>query len=283
MPNKLVAVADIEGNFNAFAGLLVHNKITDEKFNWIFGEGHLILNGDLFDRGNNVLPLLWLIYKLEKEAEQAGGKVHTILGNHDIMNLRGVYNYNRTKYIKSASQITEIEDSKTAITTLYNEQSELGKWLRTKNTIEVIGDYLFVHAGLSPELLDLNLTIDAINRIVREHIGQNLYSEPGPNPTANLLMGRKGPFWFRGLVMSREEYGKVKMEQLDSLLNHFKAKKVVIGHSVVDRVSTDYDGKVIRIDILHGKVKNTGISQGLLVENGVEYVIDDLNEAKLLV
>jgi len=282
MPERLIAVADIEGNFNAFAGILINNKVTDEKFNWIFGDGHLVVNGDLFDRGNNVLPLIWLIYKLEQEAETAGGKVHTILGNHDIMNLRGVDNYNREKYRHSAYEIIGKDDLKDAITTLYNEQSEIGKWLRTKNAIEVIGDYLFVHAGLSPELLEFNLSIETINKTVRKHIGENLYSTPGPDPVANLLMGRKGPFWFRGLVKSREEYGKVKMEQLDALLNHFEAKKVVIGHSVVDQVSTDYDGKVIRIDILHGKIKHSGISQGFLIEGGLEYVVDDLNKPKQL-
>ena len=35
----------------------------DEKYQWIFGKGHLVICGDLFDRGNDVAAELWLIYK----------------------------------------------------------------------------------------------------------------------------------------------------------------------------------------------------------------------------
>jgi len=45
------------------------------------------------DRGNDVMPVLWMIYKLENEAIIKGGRVHFILGNHEGMNIQGNENY----------------------------------------------------------------------------------------------------------------------------------------------------------------------------------------------
>ncbi|MEL6922776.1 MAG: metallophosphoesterase, partial [Bacteroidota bacterium] len=75
-PKKLFAISDIEGEFEIFAQTLQANKIIDKNYNWIYGRGHLVLNGDFFDRGINVTACLWLVYRLEQEAERAGGRVH---------------------------------------------------------------------------------------------------------------------------------------------------------------------------------------------------------------
>jgi len=56
--------------------LLQVNGVIDHALNWSYSSGHLVLIGDMVDRGNNVVPLLWLIYKLEGEAKLAGGDVH---------------------------------------------------------------------------------------------------------------------------------------------------------------------------------------------------------------
>ena len=65
-PEKLLAISDIEGNFNALQSFLKNNGIVDSNYNWTYGNGHLVLVGDFVDRGNNVTQVLWLIYKLEE-------------------------------------------------------------------------------------------------------------------------------------------------------------------------------------------------------------------------
>jgi hypothetical protein len=97
LPDKIIVISDIEGNFDAFSSFLLNNKVIDNNYNWIFGNGHLLLNGDFVDRGKNVTQVLWLIYKLENQADKQGGKVHYILGNHEIMNFQGNANYNKKK------------------------------------------------------------------------------------------------------------------------------------------------------------------------------------------
>lgn len=82
MPSKIIAISDIEGNYNAFYSFLLSNKVIDKQHNWIFNDGHLVLLGDFMDRGQNMIQVLWLIYKLEHESLNFGGKVNFILGNY---------------------------------------------------------------------------------------------------------------------------------------------------------------------------------------------------------
>lgn len=277
--SKMIVISDIEGKYNAFASFLLSNKVIDEQHNWIYGKGKLVLVGDFVDRGKNVTQVLWLIYKLEQQAAKQGGKVHFILGNHEVLNFQGNHTYNRGKYIKVAQEITGQRNKTKAVKYLYSKNSELGRWLSTKNVVEKIGDYLFVHAGLSPEILEYNLTLDAINDKVRSrYSGFNIKE----NDTLTFLYGSKGPFWYRGLVIPRQKYAKIKSYELDRLLTYYEVNKIVVGHTVVNTVSSDFEGKVIRLDVSHGNKKFSGNTKGLLVENGEEFVINDKGEKRPL-
>ena len=226
MPDKLIALSDIEGNFNAMYSFLLNNGVIDKAYNWTFGQGHLVLNGDFVDRGEHVTPVLWLLYSLEAKAEEAGGKVHFILGNHEIMNVQGDIRYVLEKYLGVAQQIDKEIPIAAAYRYLFSREAELGKWFRSKNVMEKIGDYLFVHAGLSPEILEHKLTIKKINQISRKHIDTDLSVKPGENAAANFLMGSKSPIWYRGLLMPYSDlYEKIKSAELDQVLQAFGAKK----------------------------------------------------------
>lgn len=274
-PEKLIAISDIEGNFNGFVSLLIANKVIDKNFNWMFGNGHLVLLGDFVDRGDNVIPVLWLIYKLEDEAIMTNGKVHFILGNHEIMNIQGNLFYAQNKYKKLAIELGQKKTNAENGKVLFSTNTELGKWLRSKNAVEIIGKRAFVHAGLNPEMLGFKISIDSINKIIRANIEKELYHKPENNEKANFLMGRKGLFWYRGLVSDYKYYHKITTTDLEKVLNFYNVEKIVVGHTVVENVSNDFNGRVIRIDVKHGKQKNSVLTKGLLVENEIEYIIDD--------
>ena len=86
---KIVAISDAHGQYDLVINLLRANQVIDENNNWIYGEGHLVITGDNLDRGDKVLDILWFLFFLEKEAAKAGGKVHVLLGNHEVMVLQG--------------------------------------------------------------------------------------------------------------------------------------------------------------------------------------------------
>lgn len=76
---KVAAVSDIHGQFGVFLELLTKNNIITDTWNWNFGDGHLVIVGDVFDRGPQQTEALWLLYQLEQQAQESGGKVHMVL------------------------------------------------------------------------------------------------------------------------------------------------------------------------------------------------------------
>lgn len=274
LPDKIIVISDIEGNFDAFSSFLLNNKVIDNNYNWIFGNGHLLLNGDFVDRGKNVTQVLWLIYKLENQADKQGGKVHYILGNHEIMNFQGNTNYNKKKYKRVAQLISKNDSITVATKFMYSDKTELGKWLRSKNVIEKIGNYLFVHAGISPEILKYSVSISDINRIARDNWDKNLYDEEENNKVENFITGKKGIYWYRGLAQDYKYYEKIKETELNKVLKYYQADKIIFGHTVVEDITKEFKGKTINIDVKHGEEKNSEKTKGLLIENGIEYKID---------
>ncbi len=249
--SKMFVVSDIEGEFKAFRQLLQGNNIIDEQFNWTYGNGHLVLTGDFVDRGTMVTEVLWLIYSLEEKAKAAGGYVHFILGNHEIMNLNNDLRYVHPKYMESAALMNE------SYLNLYSEHTELGRWLRTKNVIEKIGSVLFMHAGISEEVNEMDLSVGKINKLVRPCYGDT--SGNYNSSKVKMLYSDAGPFWYRGY------YGKQKppMDQIENILSTYKVKHIATGHTVIaDTISVLFNGKLFNTDVHHAG----GHSEGLLIE-----------------
>jgi hypothetical protein len=239
-PKKMFFVSDIEGEFGAFRSLLIHNGVIDSSYRWIFGEGHLVICGDLFDRGKEVVQELWLLYKLEDEARAAGGYVHTILGNHDIMNLSGDTRYVQAFYFADATLMGKKYPD------LYSKQTELGRWLRTKNIVERVGEYLCLHAGISPVINAKGLFVQDINETCRPFYdqGQNdhLLDSLGLYP----FFDENSPFWYRGYFLEP----RASLAAVDSTLTIYHAIKIIVGHTILTpNPAMYYSGKVIAIDV----------------------------------
>jgi hypothetical protein len=289
MPKRLIAISDIEGNYDAFYSFLVKNGVMDKDYQWTFGDGHLVLNGDFVDRGTEVSEVLWLIYALEEKAKAHGGKVHFILGNHEIMNMQGNSSYADMKYIAAAQKISGLKGWNQATQFLYSEKSETGRWLRTKNVAEKIGPYIFVHGGLNMSQVDAGLTLPEMNQIARQFYGKKMSESPVSGKAAIALSRYHSPYWDRSLSMNLLLQGTFLMrdplnaplrrttqEELDKVLAHFGAGTVVVGHTVVNQVQFDYGGKVIKMDVKHGRDKDSPNTQGFLIEGGKAFRVDGL-------
>jgi len=274
--DRLFVMSDLHGSFNAMYSLLVNNGVIDKKYNWTFGDGHIVMDGDITDRGRNTVPCLWLFYHLE---QMAPGKVHYLLGNHEMMTLYGRAAYLNEKTKRSVVSITGKKSKSKALRTLFSEKSELGKWLRTKNTIEKIGDVLFVHAGLSKKLVDSRLTIPQINNVMREYVGVSYKKIPKRDSIGNLLYGRFGPIWYRGMVMDyKNYYKKISQKDFNDILKYFGVKKIIVGHTGVDKVSSDYAGGLIRVNVSQPWEKDSDKAQALLIEGDKYYRVDGLGK-----
>jgi hypothetical protein len=253
---KVFAVSDIHGEYEALAQVLKVAGVVDSSLHWSWGKGHLVVCGDVCDRGDKVTEAYWLIYRLEQEASKAGGAVHMLLGNHEHKDMLGQDNDVNEVYTKGIARKSGILHRD-----FYGLDTELGQWLRYRNTVIKLNGMLFLHGGLSPQMAASGWDISRINQKVRTYLynrtTQNkFFEEP------NLLFGELGPMWYRGLFMAREgKYDQLTEAEVRQVLQTFGASAMVVGHTEHDHADAYFGGLVWGLD---QPVKEVSAMEGLL-------------------
>ncbi len=203
----VVAIADVHGDFDDFVSILQRAKLIDSEHHWIGDKTTLVQVGDLLDRGPKPREVMDLMMALEKEAPKSGGRVVSLLGNHEVMNIMGDLRYvtpenyasfadskseerrksayeEYTKWRKNHPQLLAELPQPMELTEAewmarhpagFVEQREAfgpdgtyGKWLRGHSALAREGRAIFLHGGIHPSLAHLNL--DTINSHIRDEI-----------------------------------------------------------------------------------------------------------------
>jgi len=236
--DSIIAVSDVHGQYKKYTDILQSNGVIDSDLNWKFGKGHLVFLGDAFDRGDKVTELLWHLFALEKQAEKAGGMVHVLIGNHEDMVISGDLRYMNEKYRK----VEEL--TKTKYSDLYAQNTVLGKWLRDKPVMITINDILFVHAGISIEMVRMKLTVKKVNKLFADKIFGKALDPGNKNRNVGLLASDKGPLWYRGYF----EDSTFCESRLDSILTFYDSRHIVVGHTTFKNIKGYYNDKLFGID-----------------------------------
>ncbi len=268
---RVLVLGDIHGGYDSLVGFLQQNGVMDQSFRWSWGNGQLVFIGDIFDRGDKVTEALWLIYRLEDQAVNAGGAVHLILGNHEIMELTGNTSYLPDKYMLLSSKLN------IDYPMLYGKRTVLGQWLRTKNTLVRINGYLFVHAGISPDLIYSGLDIGDINGLVRYYLNHpgRIYAD---DTSYRLIMGENGPFWYRGFIKDNHDYQHLPKKPFQEILTYFKVNSIFIGHTNVKKITALYDKQVFALDV---PFYNYGYPiQGLMLEGKAVWLLNSSGDRR---
>ncbi len=188
--DRVVAMADIHGAFDAMTATLQNAEILGDELEWVGGTSHLVIVGDILDRGPKSRAAMELLMRLEGEAESAGGRVHMVIGNHESMLLKGDMRYvsaeeyaafadeedlveranwfglyslrNGGPAIKLRSQFdTKYPLGYFAMRRAFRPAGRYGEWLLSKKSIVVINSTAFVHGGLAPVVAEVG--IEGIN------------------------------------------------------------------------------------------------------------------------
>lgn len=267
--DKVFVMSDPHGRLDCVISLLQGNNIIDENYRWNFGNNHLMVIGDIFDRGYDVPQIFWLFYKLEEEAAQAGGQVSFLLGNHEPLVTANDLRYTKDKYKQLAEKLGMTYPE------LFGPDTELGKWLGTRNTMQTIGNDLYVHAGLGKDFYDHNLDIPTVNEEMSRALFMSKAERKALSPLTAFLYGNDGPIWYRGLVRSEEKYHPVSSDSLQMIMDRYGAQHIIVGHTIFDDISTFYDGKVIDVNVDNKKNREEKKGRAMLIENGIYYVVGD--------
>ena len=247
---RVVAVGDVHGDFEQFVKTLRAADVINEKLDWSSDKTHLVQTGDVFGRGPDSRKVMDLLMKLEPQAAKAGGAVHALIGNHEEMVLRGDWRYLHEGEVESYGGQDGLPKD-------MGPQGTYGKWIRGHNAVIKINDVLFLHAGLSPKYAAKSL--DELNRGIRDGLGKG---GMGRDPA--------GPLWYRRLAWDEQSN---PAEHVDTILRNLGVAHIVIGHTVLNKITTRHGGKIILIDVGMSSTYRGGPASCLSIEKGKFYIV----------
>ena len=268
---RIVALGDVHGDYDALVAVLRDAGVIDAKSKWTGGKTHLVQTGDLLDRGAESRKVMDLFIVLEKQAVKAGGRVHSLLGNHEAMNIYGDLRYTTqgeyaafktgdSERVRDAFWERELQamprpptpDEKKkweAEHTLgwvehrmqFGPEGTYGKWLRNKNTLVKINDSVFLHGGLSAKFA--GQSVAQLNAAIRGEL-KDISQLKIDN---SVLTDPDGPLWYRGLA---QDTGPEMLPLVTRLTEALGIKRIVIGHTPTPgAVLPRLGGRVVAIDV----------------------------------
>jgi len=206
-PETVVAIADVHGDFDDFVAILQHTGLIDKQNHWIGDKTTFVQVGDLLDRGPKPREVMDLMMALEKEATQAGGRVVSLIGNHEMMNMMGDLRYvtpltyasfadgnsehrqkaaydeyvkwraSHTSLLAELPQPMELTEAEWMARhpagfveqrEAFGPKGEYGEWLRGHAALAEIGGIIFLHGGIHPDLAKTKL--EAMNHRIHDEI-----------------------------------------------------------------------------------------------------------------
>ncbi len=262
---KILVLTDPHAELESFVTTLQNNGVMDSKYRWTFGKNQLVINGDILDRGDDATTILWLTYKLEQEAAKKGGRVSYLMGNHEDMVLKGDDRYLNDKYPQLADTLNIAHKS------LYAKNTLFGDWIRSKNLIQVIDDYIFVHAGLSEEFYERDMNLEKVNQTVPQWLGTQTKDKEAVGGDIEFIYRTYGLIWYRGMAYDDQKYKPITQKTVNKILRRYDVDNIILGHTIFDDVTPRYEGKVVMVNVKNDKNRLAGKGMGLLIEDGKFY------------
>lgn len=274
-PERIIAIGDLHGDYDAYVALLSQAGLIDAKGRWAGKKAIFVQTGDAVDRGPRSRDIILHLQRLQKEASRAGGKVIALIGNHEAMNMTGDLRYvppaEYQNYVTRDSQALRehvYQTSKDKIAAEYRQtdpqlsdaevkarfqelvppgyiehrrawapNGEFGRWVLSNPSAVIVGDSLFVHGGLS-----LKYAPDSLGQL--DGLVHGALSTVSTDDDA-VLQDDAGPLWYRGLAAETEDSAR----DVDAVLKAYDVKRIIIGHTPnLAGIKVLHQGRVIMID-----------------------------------
>ena len=248
---RVVAIGDVHGDVNALRAALRLGGAIDESGKWIGGKLTVVQTGDQLDRGDDEPQILDLFQRLRGAAQAAGGAVHVLNGNHEVMNVQTDFRYVTPDgfhdfsaghpdplHLQLSARVAPEQRGRTAA---FLPGGEVSRRLSAQPIVIQVGDTVFVHGGVLEQHVRYGL-----GRINQETSAwmSGAPTEPAPNS----ITSQRAPIWVRDY--SDGTPSADRCAELTRVLAALSAQRMVVGHTVQPQgINSACDGKVWRIDV----------------------------------
>jgi hypothetical protein len=247
---KVYVFGDIHGDLNAFITVLRNANLINKDLHWCGGTAHVVQVGDILDRKirdveysdeDSEFKIISLILTLQLESYIDGGGFHPIIGNHEIMNILGIFDYVSPMGLKHFN-------GKEGRKKYFEIGGDFCKYLACAwNPVIKIGDFLFCHGGISLYIAN-KYSINQINYIMRDtlygnskNIDQSFFNE--------LFLNEDSILWNRRFscpnLLNKNLNNKFLIKKI---LDKYDVSYLIVGHTPqIEGIKLNYN-QVICVD-----------------------------------
>jgi hypothetical protein len=276
---RIVAIGDLHGDYDAYLTVLQAAGIVDAKGQWIAGATHLVQAGDIPDRGPDTRRIIAHLDRLARDAHKRGGRVHALMGNHEAMNVTGDLRYvdpgeyaafadarsaaRRDRYYQAVLDAMKRDDP-AAFAALpadhraaWDNEHPLG-WVEHRAAWDPRWNpkgELYQWTLRAPVAVQVNDFVFVHGGLGSAYCGNTLASlsalahdalRRADPATPGILEDPRGPLWYRGLAGVEPAASR---EAVDAILAQHDAKHLVVGHTPTGGIVWPrLDARVIQVD-----------------------------------
>eukprot|EP00906_Rhabdomonas_costata_P036003 RCo050547 len=249
---RLFAIGDLHGDLHNALRVFQLCNLTTEGGQWIGGDATLVQTGDVVDRGPDTLKLLNLLSAMQQQALASGGRIVRLLGNHEVMAFKGRLKYVHPDDLRSFGGAA-------ARFQAFQKSGTFG-YLRGLDSLVILNRTLFVHAGLTPELV--RISPQRINDLVRTELQRERYNSP--------ILQDNGPQWTRAAIHAAQ---RGECDSLNFVLRALESEgaavdRMVVGHTIQHsgKITSYCNGSLVAIDISISSYNNLGADNIAAIE-----------------
>lgn len=248
--HRVVAIGDLHSDITSTRKAFQLAGAMNENDEWIGGELTIVQLGDMIGRSDDERQVLDFLFAARDKAEAAGGRVHLLVGNHEIMGARVDNQAVGLNPFPGYEDVADLNLADPRLVILLEHQKKRGAALMSGGpyakrfaqlpTVLQLGETVYVHGGVVPRWAEYGL--DQINA----EVSQWLYGY-GVEPDSSLGVDSGDRImWTRVYSSAVSESSCALLDQTLAILG---AKRMVVAHTVQTTISSYCDGKVWAVDV----------------------------------
>lgn len=250
---RIIVIGDIHADIDATRAAFRLAGAIDDDDDWIGGELIVVQLGDLIGRSYEDRKVLEFILAIRKQAESSGGKVHALIGNHEVFGARLELRWVHDDAFAAFDDLPGLDLDHPRLANLPSHQRArsaalmpggyFARQLADFPAVLRLGKTIYVHGGVTPHWA--NYGIERINADVREWFAGNTEQ---PLSTLGMDPGNIDD----SVMMSRHFSQDVDADDcamLEESLRLLDAERMIVAHTVHESITARCDGRVWAIDV----------------------------------
>jgi hypothetical protein len=250
---RVVVIGDLHADIGVAREAFQLAGATSENDDWVGGDLIIVQLGDLIGRSFEEREVLDFILDVREKAKAYGGRVHALIGNHEVFAARLVFNWVDDAAFAAYEGIPDLKLNDPYLEGLTSTQRSRGAALMPGGhyarqianfpTVLKLGDTIFVHGSVTPVWAKYG--IDRINEEVSLWLkGHTDEPESSSGKDPGKLDDRV--MWSRQFS---DDVDEDDCRLLEESLEILGATRMIVAHTVHEEITPRCDEQVWAVDV----------------------------------